>query len=102
TAAASDGETPWDAAIEPISEALTRSGVGYGGAVGLPWAGAPTGCCELVLVLLLTKVVVVRGDPVSRRTVPIRRNRFGSRPLAAARLETVSPALAAIAESVSP
>src|ERR1700724_3789895 len=42
-ASASQAATPLAAATDPTSPALTRSGVGYGGSVGLPSAGPPTG-----------------------------------------------------------
>src|SRR5207248_3816233 len=42
-ACASDGGTPWSAAIEPICPAVTRCGVGYGGALSEPTAALPTG-----------------------------------------------------------
>ena len=41
-------------------------------------------------------------EPDRRSTVPINRNAFGLRPLAAASESTLRPARAAIAESVSP
>src|SRR5207249_4148011 len=43
-ASAREGETPLSLAIEPTSDALTCSGVGYGGSLTEPAAALPTGC----------------------------------------------------------
>src|SRR5437016_3932104 len=95
---ASAGETPLAAAIEEISEELTRSGVGYGGPLGEPSATAPTGC----EVAADADVGAAATEPPRRRTVPLKRYPVGSRPFSAARLATLSPARAAIPDSVSP
>ncbi len=93
-ASASDGETPLVAATCPICEALRCSGVGYGGSVTLPCAALPTGC-ELAAETVL-------GVPERWRVAPTRSGSLTLMPLLAARLSTLTPARAAMAESVSP
>src|SRR5690349_7051059 len=63
-ASASDGGTRLAAAIEPISPALTRWLVGYGGALCEPMAALPTGS------ELAPEVVNGALPPGSRSTVP--------------------------------
>ena len=104
-AAASDGGTPFAEATEPTSEAVTRSGVGYGGSVGVPWAGPPTGCdvaARVVRARHRDSTVDPPEPSGSCSTVPVIRYRFGSSPLAAASELTLTPDRAAIADSVSP
>src|SRR3954449_8888382 len=89
-ALASDDGTPWAAAISEIVVELTRSGVGYGGALGTTvFDGA--GDDELTLA------------PVgSLSTVPIRSGLLGSTPFMFATAIIGTPLRAAIAVSESP
>src|ERR1019366_1670596 len=67
-AAASDGDPPLAAAIEPMSDALTVCGVGYGPEV-VPAAAVETGC-ETVLTVL--------GAPERLSTEPASSVPFGA------------------------
>ena len=101
-ASASAPGTPFAAATEAICEALSRSGVGYGGFVGSPCAGVPTGWLSAVApptVVDTGSAVEPDGTWIGR---PASRTPLRSRPFAAAIAAAVVPARAAIAVRVSP
>src|SRR5664279_5866150 len=92
-ASASDGETPFAAAIEPTWDGLTVSAVG--------WAPLLVGV-EVETRTAVAAGAACAGAPEKLSVVPEMRKRAGSRPLAAARADTERPWAAAIPDRVSP
>src|SRR5947209_3291678 len=82
--------------MEPTSDGVTVSAVGYGGALLEP---SPAGAASAAEV---PDCAASDGAPESLSTAPDSNSSLGSMPLTAASSATLEPARAAIAESVSP
>ena len=81
---------------------LTPDRAAIADSVSPVWTTYEPELLELVVSLTGTIVPEEPDEPDRRRTVPVSRNAFGLRPLAAASASTLTPDRAAIADSVSP
>ena len=102
---ASEGETPCSSAIEPTSDAVRVSSVGYGGSLvdasPASWSGSELGV-SAACAAELRGCSASLEPPESLSAAPASSSALGSMPLVAASSSVAIPARAAISESVSP
>src|SRR5436305_15169794 len=102
-AAASEGGTPFAAAIWPIALEVVRVAVGYGAAGGTTRGRTATPPAGVSTARAVAGSRLASGEPVgSLSGVPASSGRCGLRPFIHASCETLMPLRAARPESVSP